>query len=275
MPQRQALHGGRRGRGQARVTARAVQHAGPQAERGNSRLLAVDSRDMFAGQLPGAIQIHRVGLGKHRHDPGRVRGSRAVNRDRTGEDISLHRQTAGLHRLDDIQRAGEIDLQAEMPVSVAVRRLQRGQMDDARDLMFREDLLDRLLVGYVCLDQREPLAIDVVKHALRAFVAHAAAAHDDRSLGISQQPLGGFCADTTIAARHKDRLPIHIKVTGGCCWDGTRSHRADGCRGWGLVSGWGKPSTITWSGLRPQLRRRIGANAICMSTLFSPSRFGA
>src|SRR5207342_1720137 len=91
----------RRGGGEALVAARAVDRERPEPDAGDATLVGIDARGAFVRQLEDAVEGLRRDLSLLVVD-----GSRARIGDRRVE-------AGGLCGLEDVDRAGDVDLRAE------------------------------------------------------------------------------------------------------------------------------------------------------------------
>ena len=70
--------------------------------------------------------------------PGGIRVGRAEDRGGAGVDEPLHLRAERLDRLEDGERAEDVDLRPEDRIGPARRHLQAGEVDDVRDLLVVE-----------------------------------------------------------------------------------------------------------------------------------------
>ena len=80
--------------------------------------------------------------------------------------------------VEDVDGAGHVDVHPERRVGADERHLQRGEVDDARDLVLVERALDRGEIGDVALDELDPVGV-VAEHELEPAAVVAEVVADD------------------------------------------------------------------------------------------------
>src|SRR5579859_5487283 len=143
------LHRQRRSRGQPLVAAGPEDDERADADAGHALVGRVDGSRAFVRDLEDAVERSWLPV------PALVvDGGGAGVRDRRLESVP-----AG--GLEDVHRADDVDGRAERRIRLDERHLERGQVEDVRDLVLAERLLDLDEVGDVPADERD--LVDLVR----------------------------------------------------------------------------------------------------------------